>query len=317
MQIRSVTPAARPLPRRPLAASPATPAAAARQPLAPKAKGSDPLPTFDNSESYRNYVINLVAQARVADKDMAQARQDVDQGKGGQREVDAARERLDAIKLQLMVLRDSYPIPSKWTRSKFFGGEGFDKDAFWKAQVEAIPGKPIYVNPETPKPEPVKPQPKPPETSQPAPVTPIPAPVTPQPGAWKSALDMAVAAYRAGNSNSASSAFAKAIDLAPGHAESLEIALTAVRYGYSNSAGAAFKKATAQSTHYPVALDIAVQAYAKGFSNAATDAFARATDQAGNSTESRAVAATAAGTGVAHSSARAAARAPQRAGTPA
>lgn len=61
MQIRPVTPAARPLPRRPLAPAAAAQASAPRAPLAPKAKGSDPLPTFNTSEEYRNYVINLVA----------------------------------------------------------------------------------------------------------------------------------------------------------------------------------------------------------------------------------------------------------------
>jgi hypothetical protein len=173
---------------RPASARPQAAVARAPQPApqpgaaikAAKARGADPLPTFGSARDYQNYVINLVGQSRTAEGDLDAAKKAFQEGKGSKTELSAARERLDAIKLQLMVLRDSYPIPSKWSRSKLLGGEGFDKETFWKRQVEAIPGKEVIVTPPAPKaqpaPQPAKPQA--PAAQPAAPVTPA-APADP------------------------------------------------------------------------------------------------------------------------------------------
>lgn len=132
-------------------------------PVALKAKAraaADPLPTFANAEQYKNYVINLVAQSRVTQQELEGARKALNEGKGTDGAVGSAQERLDAVKLQLSLLRDQYPIPADWSRSKVLFGQGFDKDKFWREQVEAIPGKEVVVTPQAPQ----------------APQTPAPAP---------------------------------------------------------------------------------------------------------------------------------------------
>ncbi|MDB5101760.1 MAG: hypothetical protein JWM80_6181 [Cyanobacteria bacterium RYN_339] len=125
---------------------------------------ADPLPTFANAEQYKNYVINLVAQSRVTQAELEAARKALNENKGTDGAVGSAQERLDAVKLQLSLLRDQYPIPSDWTRSKLLFGQGFDKDKFWREQVEAIPGKEVVVTPQAP------------QAPAPAPATPAPVP---------------------------------------------------------------------------------------------------------------------------------------------
>jgi hypothetical protein len=122
-----------------------------------KARGGDPLPTFANAEQYKNYVINLVAQARATQADLDKARN----GANNQAEVGNLKERLDSVKLQLAVLRDNFPIPADWSRSKLLFGQGFDKDKFWREQVEAIPGKEVVITPAPQAPAPQAPAPAP------------------------------------------------------------------------------------------------------------------------------------------------------------
>lgn len=176
---------------RPRASAPA-PAVAARA----KAQGRDPLPSFKAPEDYKNYVINLVGQAQGVERELEAARKDLNQGKEGTKVVIATlQERLDALKLQLKILRDDYPIPSEWTRSKLLLGHGFDKDAFWKAQVEVIPGQEVVIP--RPAPQPPKPAPQPPKPAE-APPAPAPAPATNAPatgGALAPALVKLLAGY--------------------------------------------------------------------------------------------------------------------------
>jgi hypothetical protein len=162
----------------PLAAAQPRPAALVRQqaagaPAAPairaRAQGGDPLPKFSEPTDYQHYVINLVAQAQGTERELEAARKALNQGgEGTKAVVETLQERLDAIKLQLKILRDDYPLPAEWTRSKLLFGYGFDKEAFWKAQVEAIPGQEVVVPRPAPKPEAPKP-PAPANVPAPAP----------------------------------------------------------------------------------------------------------------------------------------------------
>ncbi len=190
---------------RPPAATGAVPAVRA------KAQGRDPLPSFKGPDDYKNYVINLVGQAQGAERELEVARKDLNQGKEGTRLVIATlQERLDAIKLQLKILRDDYPIPSDWTRSKLLFGQGFDKDKFWKEQVEVIPGQEVVIP--RPAPAPAKPKPAPEQPRPAAPAAPAdPAPAVNGSGDLSAPLAKLLVGYAteglAGNDNSAGNAF--------------------------------------------------------------------------------------------------------------
>lgn len=199
------------LPR--LAAANRAPAVAGQAPaVRAKAQARDPLPSFKGPDDYKNYVINLVGQAQGAERELEAARKDLNQGKEGTKLVIATlQERLDAIKLQLKILRDDYPIPSEWTRSKLLLGQGFDKDKFWKEQVEVIPGQEVVIPRPTPAPEKPKSAPVPAPS---APATPA-APGAPAPaGTGSGELSAPLAKLLVGYANEGLSAN----DNSPGNA---------------------------------------------------------------------------------------------------
>ena len=247
------------------------------------ARGGDPLPSFPDARAYQNYVINLVSQARQLDRDIETTRA-ASGDKPGDATVAALRERLDAVKLQLKILRDDYPLPAEWTRSRFFLGQGFDKEAFWRDQVEAIPGKAVMVTPapaapaRPPQGQAPAPAQAPPLPNQPLPtVAAVTLPVEPADPAVAQTLRIALAAHQKGMSSSAGDAFRKATSQCRTAGDAMAVFRAADLKGYSTSAGEAAARATGLAGDVATLMAIAEAASNEGYSSKATEAFEKAT----------------------------------------
>jgi len=261
----------------PIAVRRASAAAAAPAPrVVARAQGGDPLPGFPDARAYQNYVINLVSQTRQLEREVVTAAKIAGEGKPNDPTVLALRERLDATKLQLKILRDDMPIPAAWTRWQMLGGEGFDKDKFWREQVEVIPGKPVAVNPEPPKPAARPAAPAPSVASLPT----IQLPSEPADARVAQLLRMALSAHQGGFSSAAADAFAKATQACPTAADATAVFLTAHQKGYSTSAANAAARATSLATDSATNLAIGLTVHQKGYSTSAANAFNQAIQQA-------------------------------------
>ena len=113
-----------------------------------KARGADPLPKIGSAQEYKNKVVGLVGQAQQLEREMELLKK-APETEGSKALAATYQERLDVTKLQLKILRDDYVIPAGWSRAKILFGQGFDKDAFWRDQIEAVPQKPVVI-PQTP-----------------------------------------------------------------------------------------------------------------------------------------------------------------------
>jgi hypothetical protein len=284
-----------------------TPSASAAKAVA---RSSDPLPTFKTAEAYKNYVINLVSQSRASQQALEEARKAQNAGTGVPGAVGNAQERLDSVKLELAVLRDNFVPPAEWARSSWLGGQGFDKDKFWQAQVEAIPGKEVVVSPKPVAPA-APPVPAPaPAQSAPAPAQAAPAaqaaPVAPGNGNYAASLALA-SKYASDALNVSSSykpmalkAFHQAADQCASAADALKVAETAAKCYCTDEASYAFGRALGLAGNAPEALTVGVDAanYGQNLSSAytpiAVKAFMRAGALAKNAAEAFEVAKTAA-----------------------
>lgn len=123
---------------------PAQPSTVRKAPAVPvKATAAAPDP-----DAYRNEVIRLVSEARVAYDSLERARRDLDFGQGSHEDVTAAQAQLTAALSKLNRLKsEGQADADAWRKA------GFDVGAFWEAQSAAIPAPTLaggkLVGPET------------------------------------------------------------------------------------------------------------------------------------------------------------------------
>lgn len=114
-------------------AKPAAPAPAATSPKLPQGGKArvDAVPSFKSPDEYKIYGIRLVAEAIVAQNDLAKAQKGLVDGTANIGDVNAAARALNDIRAQIRAAQDAVGGFKGWWWKVT---KKFDKGAFWKAQ---------------------------------------------------------------------------------------------------------------------------------------------------------------------------------------